>query len=557
MFVGTATPAARRAVMDLARRCFRVDANLRPEGRDGPLVRSVDSSYEAYWERWAQPWEFQALLKAAPVAGDPELGAAFGDAARRAPCGAGACRADDLRSLRAMKARAEAEVARQGLADREVKRGPGGIRDIEFAVQLLQLVHGRARPRAAVARPRSRPGRAGGRRLRRPPTTPTAWPTPTGSCAGSSTAAAARTSSRSTPCPPTGTSAGALARVLGYRGTPEAGARPRRSTATCAAAPRPGPGDPRAPLLPPAAGGARPGPARCRPRRRPSALAAFGFTDVERTGQAVRELTRGLTRSSRLMQQLLPLLLDWLSETPDPDLGLLGLRKLASGEQRVDRAGPRLPGVARGRPGACAAARHQPAARRDPRAPTPTSSPALGRRRPPADPRPPTPWSRRPATPLAWRDDLGERQRALRRWRDRHLLRIARPRRARPRPTWRRSAATSPRWPRRRSRRRSPQLDPQVPFAVVALGRFGGGELSYASDLDVLFVYDGDAGDDGAEARWPRGSLRFLAGTTPAQRIYAVDADLRPEGARGRWPAASTATAPTSSAGPRRGSARR
>jgi [glutamine synthetase] adenylyltransferase / [glutamine synthetase]-adenylyl-L-tyrosine phosphorylase len=63
-------PRQARAVMDLARRCYRVDANLRPEGRDGALTRSVDS-YRAYWERWAQPWEFQALLKAVPVAGDP------------------------------------------------------------------------------------------------------------------------------------------------------------------------------------------------------------------------------------------------------------------------------------------------------------------------------------------------------------------------------------------------------------------------------------------------------------------------------------------------------
>ena len=46
--------------MALAGRCFRVDANLRPEGRQGKLVRTVDS-YEAYWDRWAQPWEFQAL----------------------------------------------------------------------------------------------------------------------------------------------------------------------------------------------------------------------------------------------------------------------------------------------------------------------------------------------------------------------------------------------------------------------------------------------------------------------------------------------------------------
>jgi len=73
MFVAAAdaepTAAARsaRAVLDHARRCFRVDANLRPEGRDGPVVRTV-ASYEAYWDKWAQPWEFQALLKARPAA---------------------------------------------------------------------------------------------------------------------------------------------------------------------------------------------------------------------------------------------------------------------------------------------------------------------------------------------------------------------------------------------------------------------------------------------------------------------------------------------------------
>ena len=55
--------------MALAGQSFRVDMNLRPEGRDGRLVRTIES-YEAYWDRWAEPWEFQALLKARPVAGD-------------------------------------------------------------------------------------------------------------------------------------------------------------------------------------------------------------------------------------------------------------------------------------------------------------------------------------------------------------------------------------------------------------------------------------------------------------------------------------------------------
>ena len=119
-----------RAVMEIAGNCFRVDANLRPEGRDGPLVRTIDS-YEAYWDRWAEPWEFQALLKARPVAGDAALGNRWLDAAQRW-LWARPVDAETLRSIRAMKQRTEAEVAKQGMVGRELKRGPGGIRDIEF-----------------------------------------------------------------------------------------------------------------------------------------------------------------------------------------------------------------------------------------------------------------------------------------------------------------------------------------------------------------------------------------------------------------------------------------
>jgi [glutamine synthetase] adenylyltransferase / [glutamine synthetase]-adenylyl-L-tyrosine phosphorylase len=96
MFVGGDARGA-RAVMDIARRCFRVDANLRPEGRDGALTRSLDS-YRNYWDRWAQPWEFQALLKAVPVAGDPTIGGEWADAAAAAVWDRRLSQ-DDLRSL--------------------------------------------------------------------------------------------------------------------------------------------------------------------------------------------------------------------------------------------------------------------------------------------------------------------------------------------------------------------------------------------------------------------------------------------------------------------------
>ena len=112
MFVGDGRGRARRRLIEVARTCFRVDADLRPEGRDGPLVRSLES-FEAYWDRWAQTWEFQALLKARPVAGDTDLGAAFLDRRARAAVGA-AVHADDLRSVRAMKAAVRGRSSPQG-----------------------------------------------------------------------------------------------------------------------------------------------------------------------------------------------------------------------------------------------------------------------------------------------------------------------------------------------------------------------------------------------------------------------------------------------------------
>src|SRR5436190_1901392 len=120
---------------------FRTDADLRPEGRSGALSRALDA-YEAYWQRWAQTWELQALIKARPVAGDPALGAAF--VARAEPyVWPDVLDPAAVHEVRAMKARTEQLLASKGLQTRELKRGYGGIRDIEFAVQLLQLVHGR------------------------------------------------------------------------------------------------------------------------------------------------------------------------------------------------------------------------------------------------------------------------------------------------------------------------------------------------------------------------------------------------------------------------------
>jgi glutamate-ammonia-ligase adenylyltransferase len=135
------TRLASRMMRVAGEACFTVDANLRPEGRQGALVRTLDG-HVAYYKRWAKTWEFQALLKARPVAGDPELGRAYAEAVAPLVWTA-AGRPDFVADVQAMRRRVEEHV-RPDHADRELKLGRGGLRDVEFAVQLLQLVHGRA-----------------------------------------------------------------------------------------------------------------------------------------------------------------------------------------------------------------------------------------------------------------------------------------------------------------------------------------------------------------------------------------------------------------------------
>ena len=142
-----------------------VDAALRPEGKAGPLVRTV-ASHEAYYRRWAKPWEFQALLKARPVAGDLDLGRRYVDTVAPLVWSAGE-QPGFLDEVRAMRRRVEQTLPADA-SHRQLKLGPGGLRDVEFAVQLLQLVHGRADADPAQRHHAVGAGCAGCRRLRRP-----------------------------------------------------------------------------------------------------------------------------------------------------------------------------------------------------------------------------------------------------------------------------------------------------------------------------------------------------------------------------------------------------
>jgi glutamate-ammonia-ligase adenylyltransferase len=136
----TATQLASAMMRACGEVAWPVDAGLRPEGGAGPLVRTL-ASHEAYYRRWAQTWEFQALLKARPLAGDLALGSRYAEQTSPMVWQA-AGRPDFVADVQAMRRRVEQALSGER-AGREVKLGPGGLRDVEFAVQLLQLVHGR------------------------------------------------------------------------------------------------------------------------------------------------------------------------------------------------------------------------------------------------------------------------------------------------------------------------------------------------------------------------------------------------------------------------------
>jgi glutamate-ammonia-ligase adenylyltransferase len=528
---GDAAGAARhaRGLMDVARLCFRVDANLRPQGRDGPLVRTLES-FDAYWQRWAEPWEFQALLKARPVAGDPALGEAFAQRASEHLWNR-SFSADDIRSLRHLKARTEDALARRGISEREVKRGRGGLRDIEFAVQLLQLVHGRFDPA-----------------LRTPATLDALAELATAGYVDADDAAPLADAYRflrrlehrlqlydgtqTYAVPVDDASRTRLARTMGFRDAVDGTAVARFEAALTHHQHAVRSVHERLYFRPLLEAFSRADPeVLARPGALEARASAFGFADSNRTRAAVEELTRGLTRSSRLMQQILPLLLGWLAEAPDPDLGLLCLRNLVGARERAEelaRAFRESPEAARR---LCLLVGTSRLA-----ADTLQRNPDLVARLPFAaqlGTRPKGELVAKATAALSWRKDDDERQAALLRWTHRNLLGVI----ARDvlgdadLPTVGRDLTALAEAALQAA---LTALDPRVPFAVMALGRFGGAELSYASDLDVVFVHEGSSVGEHEEAlRLAAGLRRAIQGPTPATRLWVVDAGLRPEGKQG------------------------
>jgi len=300
---------------------WQVDAALRPEGKQGPLVRTL-ASHLAYYERWAVTWEFQALLKARPVAGDRELGEAY--CAALGPLVWQAVeRPNFVEDARAMRRRVEDNVPVTE-ADRQIKLGKGGLRDVEFTVQLLQLVHGRAdetirsRTTLDALAALSRGGYVGREHARRME-----------ECYRFLRSLEHRIQLfrlRRTHLVPTAEAdLRRLARGLGQGGADDlvkTWRTVRREVRDLHEAVY------YRPLLP-ATALLSTGEASLAPRAAVARFAAIGYRDPEGAMRHVQALTDGVSRRAAIQRQLLPVLLGWFAEGADPDEGLLAFRKLS------------------------------------------------------------------------------------------------------------------------------------------------------------------------------------------------------------------------------------
>ncbi|MGY6025214.1 bifunctional [glutamine synthetase] adenylyltransferase/[glutamine synthetase]-adenylyl-L-tyrosine phosphorylase [Streptomyces spinosirectus] len=300
-----------------------VDANLRPEGRNGPLVRTL-SSHLAYYQRWAKTWEFQALLKARPVAGDIELGEEY-VAALEPLVWKAAERENFVTDVQKMRRRVVENIPAAEI-DRELKLGPGGLRDVEFAVQLLQLVHGRAD--------------AG---LRSGTTLDALQALAAGGYVGRADAVQLDESyrflrsmehriqlyrlRRTHLVPEDEADQRRIGRSLGLRVEPVA--ELNREWRRHAAVVR------RLheklfyrPLLD-AVAQLAPGEARLSPEAARERLVALGYNDPAAALRHLEALASGVTRKAAIQRTLLPVLLGWFADSADPDAGLLNFRKVS------------------------------------------------------------------------------------------------------------------------------------------------------------------------------------------------------------------------------------
>ncbi|MFE0591883.1 bifunctional [glutamine synthetase] adenylyltransferase/[glutamine synthetase]-adenylyl-L-tyrosine phosphorylase [Micromonospora echinospora] len=546
-----ATTIATRLIHVCGLVAWPVDAALRPEGNRGPLVRTL-GSHLAYYRRWARTWEFQALLKARPAAGDLALAQEWID--QLAPLlWRAAERPEAVSDVRAMRRKIIENIPPKEL-EREIKRGPGGLRDIEFAVQLLQLVHGR-----------------GDESLREPGTIPALRALVAGGYVGRADGEGLLRGYRflrgvehrlqlqglrrthTVPAEPAGLRW--LAAALDYTATPGRSAVEafRADWVTHATEVR------RLhakllyrPLLESVARVPADG-LRLTPEAARNRLEILGFADPAGALRHLQALTGGVSRTAAIQRTLLPVLLSEFADAPEPDRGLLNYRQVS------DKLGstPWYLRVLRD---------EGPVARRLARVLSLSRyATDLLSREPEAlrllaeeselTPRPREVLCEGFTAAAARHTDPVEATRAVRALRRRELVRLAcadvlaragslAPKAARQTPPdvsavgAALAAVTDATLTAALRTARATRPDvPGLRFAVIGMGRLGGYESNYLSDADVLFVYDAPSGvpesDASAAARGIAEELRRLLGMPAPDPALGVDADLRPEGRQG------------------------
>jgi glutamate-ammonia-ligase adenylyltransferase len=514
-----------------------VDAGLRPEGRSGPLVRTL-ASHLAYYETWAKTWEFQALLKARPVAGDTELGEAY-VAAVRPLIWRAADRDGFVDEVRSMRRRVERHI-RPGESDRQLKLGPGGLRDVEFAVQLLQLVHGRTDETL----------RSG--------TTLTALAALTkGGYVGRTDGAVLdeayrflRTLEhriqlerlrRAHVVPQSEGDLRRLGRSFGMRepvrmlvDTWRRHAREVRRLHEKLFY---------RPLL--AAVARLPGvDARLTATAARERLEALGYVDPAGALRHLEALTSGVSRRAAIQRTLLPVMLGWFADAPEPDAGLAGFRKVsdALGQTHWYLRLLRDEGAAAERMAKVLASSRYATELllRAPEAVTMLGDDAE------LTPRERQPLEAEVLAGVARHDDPVVAAGVVRAVRRRELFRVATADLVGLLPTEQAgealtdvagatlAGALEAAVRAIEAERRAP-LVTQV--AVVAMGRLGGREMGYASDADVLFVHQPLDGADETEATdgalAVANEMRRLMSLPSPEPALNLDADLRPEGRQG------------------------
>ena len=507
---------------------WEVDANLRPEGKDGALVRTLDS-HVAYYQRWAKDWEFQALIKARPMAGSMELGARYRQALEPL-IWAASTRQGFVEQVQRMRERVTEHIPADEV-DIQLKLGPGGLRDVEFTIQLLQLVHGGADPDVRVAdtlgalralaskgyvgRPeaaefdrayrllRTLEHRLQLRHLKRTHLMPRDEEDLRILARASKIAENAE--SLVERWRETQRQVRSLHEKLFYR-----------------------------PLLQAIAGLGTDEGVELTSEQAADRLRATGFVDPEGAINHITALTQGVSRRAQIQRNLLPVILRWLADGTDPDRGLLAFRRLSDnlGESnwflRMLRdssgAAQRLTRVlaTSGYVGALLERVPDGAGWLD------NPDDLVPRERE-------TLLGEVASIAERYQDDVDSGANALRQLRRRELLRLAMASIVGEIETiplgkalteltevylegaWRLAAAAME----------------GVEFAIIAMGRFGGGELGFASDADVVYVVrDGGAGDD-THNRGIELVREITRITEDVLFPFELDAGLRPEGKNG------------------------